>query len=165
MLLNRPTFSRGFTLVELVLVLAIIALTFMLAAPELRNFVRGRSAMNTAGMFVATTHFARSQAITDATTYRVNIDVTNGRWWVTMNSATGYVEIDSAHGQSTSAADGVRIETDPGIKAADGMQYIEFDPSGRSDPAVVRFVGLQGVVEVVCETPLDQFHISAGDGR
>lgn len=157
------TDSAGFTLLELILVLLIIAITLMAAAPSLAGFGRGRSAVNTAGKFVAVARWARSQAVSDGTTYRLNIDPPNGRWWLTKDNGTTFVKVDTAFGQEMKVPDDVKMTTD--ATQVDGTPTIVFDPSGRSDPAVVRFVGQRGdETDAVCDTPIDLYHVSEPQG-
>jgi prepilin-type N-terminal cleavage/methylation domain-containing protein len=153
--------NSGFTLIELVLVLTIISIAVMMMAPMLSNFVRGRGAPNTAGQFVALAHWARSQAVTDGATYRLNIDVNAGTYWLTKDNGQGFVSVDSSYGQVFSASDDVRIQTD--AAKIDKAQVITFDPSGRNDPTVVKFINARGgESDAVCETAMDSFHVVDG---
>ncbi len=153
--------TSGFTLIELVLVLAIIAIALAAVAPTLGGFVRGRSPVNCAGQFVSLAHWARSQAVSDGTTYRLNLDTTGGKWWITMDNGTSFVAPATSYGTVVNLPDDVRMESD--APKVDSNQVIEFDPSGRGDPAVVKFIGLHGgESDAVCETPLDLFHVVDG---
>ena len=152
-------YNFGFTLMELVLVLAIVAVVAMSAAPVLRGFVRGRAAGESAGVFIAATQYARSQAVSDGTTYRLNIDTAAGKWWLTMMDGSGaFVDVAASNGQGYTLPETVRMQTD--APTVDGMQVIEFDPMGRSDPATVTFTGTMGnsSAQVTAETMLDVFH-------
>jgi prepilin-type N-terminal cleavage/methylation domain-containing protein len=156
---GRGKISKAFTLLELVLVLAIISLTILAAAPALQQFTHGQSVGNTAAQFISTTQFARSQAVSDGTTYRLNIDANAGRWWLTMDDGNNFVAVDASYGANFTVPTDVRIESS--IPVVDGSQVIEFDPSGRSDAASVRFLGNNNnTIEVVCETPMDLFHVA-----
>ncbi|MCL2640901.1 MAG: prepilin-type N-terminal cleavage/methylation domain-containing protein, partial [Phycisphaerales bacterium] len=73
----------GFTLVELILVLVIATVAVSIAAPSLTNFVRSRDLTNTANRFVAATRYARTEAMAQATVYRININKHENRWWLT----------------------------------------------------------------------------------
>ncbi len=158
---QRCRTSSGFTLIELVLVLAIIAVAVMMMAPTLANFVRGRGPTNTAGQFVALAHWARSQAVTDGATYRLNIDTQAGTWWLTKDNGQKFASVDGNYGQVFSAPEDVRIQTD--AAKVDTAQVIAFDPSGRNDPATVKFIGVRGgESDAVCETAMDSFHVVDG---
>jgi type II secretion system protein H len=152
--------GRGFTLLELVLVLAIMAVVLGAVAPMLGGFVNGRKADNTAARFVAVTHWARSQAITDATTYRVVLDTAQGEWTVAKFDGTAYVDAEGTMARTYYVDEGITMSAE--CPKVDGEATITFDPSGRGDPATVRFAGSRETVEVVCETPLDEFHVAEG---
>jgi prepilin-type N-terminal cleavage/methylation domain-containing protein len=160
---RRARTISGFTLIELVLVLTIIAVAVMMMAPMLGSFVRGRGPTNTAGQFVSLAHWARSQAVADGTAYHLNIDTTAGTWWLTKDNGQSFASVDAAYyGKVFSVPDDVRIQTD--APKLDKAQVIAFDPSGRSDPAVVKFIGTRGNGEsdAVCETAIDPFHVVDG---
>ncbi len=157
--LRRTT--SGFTLIELVLVLAIIAVTMLAVAPTLGGFVRGRGPVTTAGQFVAVAHWARTQAVAEGTTFRLNMDTRGGKWWLTMDNGISFVNIDSSFGAVFNVPEGVRMESD--ARKVDANQVIEFDSSGRVDPALVKFIGSRGgESDAICETPMDSFHVVDG---
>jgi len=53
----------GFTLLELILVMVILATVMALAAPKLQSWRQGGKLRNSADEFVAATRFARTRAI------------------------------------------------------------------------------------------------------
>lgn len=57
----RP--SRGFTLVEFILVMALLAVVMAVAAPRLSQFFRGRELEAEARRFLALTRYGQSQAV------------------------------------------------------------------------------------------------------
>src|SRR3954451_18942853 len=58
---------QAFTLIELILVMAMVLIVLAVAAPSLSNFFRGRSLDSEARRFVALTHYARSRAVSEGT--------------------------------------------------------------------------------------------------
>lgn len=155
--LSRTT--SGFTLLELVLVLAVLAATFAAVAPMLSGFTRGRKVEDTARQFVALTKWARCQAVSDGAVYELVIDPKAGTWGLRVEDGDTFSEVASPLGKVYSAPEEVHIETD--IPVVGGQQAIVFDPSGRSDVASVRFVGVNSVIEVSCDAPIDEFHVIA----
>src|ERR1041384_7735966 len=104
----------GFTLIELVLVLAIICVCAMVVAPYLGGFTRGRVLPNTAAQFAATARWCRVQAITQGFSYRMNFDAGGGKWWVTKDDGTtglSFAEVPDEMGKEYTLPDGVLIET------------------------------------------------------
>jgi type II secretion system protein H len=154
--------TSGFTLLELVLVLAIIATALLAVAPSLSGVVHGRKPEEVARRFVALTRYARSQAVTEGVTYQVCIDARGRKWWLGIEdddaqSATAVDPADTPFGKVYSLPDGVALQTD--LPATNGQQTLTFDPTGRSDVGSVHFVG-QGIdVEVACDAPVDEFRI------
>lgn len=74
--------SRGFTFLELLAVLAILALLIGLVSPQLYGGLereRFRAAMRS---FAAALRLARSAAVTDCQPVRVLVDLEQGRWWL-----------------------------------------------------------------------------------
>ena len=151
----------GFTLFELVLVLVIIAIALGVAAPALDNFAHARVPGNTAAQFVALAQYARTQAISNGTTYRINVDVPNRRWFLTKDDGTSnFVADDSKFGQPFTLPDGITM--DCSVTPTNGAQIIEFQPNGRFDPATLHFRDKTGVTAtVVAADPLDLFHIQS----
>ncbi len=81
MVSHRDNLARrrsGYTLFELVLVMAVLLIAAGMAAPSLRNFARGRDAGDAAEQFVAVARWARTQAIAQGAVYRLNVDLTPG---------------------------------------------------------------------------------------
>lgn len=87
----------GFTLIELILVLALLGIVTSLAAPSLARFFRGRALHSEARQLLSLTHAGQSRAVADGFPTLLWID-TQGR-------AYGLREEYSAPGGSASAAD------------------------------------------------------------
>lgn len=63
---SRPPAGRlGFTLVELLLVMALLVIVLAIAAPNLANFFRGRSLDNEARRLLALTRLGQSRAVSE----------------------------------------------------------------------------------------------------
>src|SRR5947207_6133930 len=63
---------RGFTLLELVVVMLILTVMLAMVAPSLSGFGRGRQAEQAAANILALSRWAREQAISDGRVYRLN---------------------------------------------------------------------------------------------
>ena len=61
--IGMPTQSRGFTLVELILVLAIIVVGVSFISPHLGGFFRGRTMQSEARQIISMAHAAQSRAV------------------------------------------------------------------------------------------------------
>jgi prepilin-type N-terminal cleavage/methylation domain-containing protein len=151
------TASRGFTLFELVLVMAIIAVCAAVVAPYLGGFARGRVLPNTATQFAATARWCRSQAISEGVTYRLNFDAENGKWWVTKGDGKIFKPVTDELGKEYVLPEGLVIETT--LQPAEDGLYATFDPAGRSTTAAFKLKSGENWIEVVCDTPRSSYRI------
>ena len=161
MYLRRQTCTRptaGYTLIELVLVMALLCLAVGLAAPSLRDFFQGHQAQNGAEQFVAVAQWARAQAITRGEIYRLNVDAPSHRYWLTVQRGGQFVPPGEEFGSRFDFPDGISVECD--FPSHPDGAYVEFEPSGRADEGNLRLTGSDGtVVQLGCQTNTDQFEV------
>ena len=159
---RRAGKSSGFTLLELVLVLTIIAVVLAAVVPTFSGFAAGRKPQDTAARFVALARYARSEAIADGSTYRILFDVNQGTWWLA-GEANGNQPVDSPLGRVYQVPEGVRIEAD--VPVVDGVPTLHFAPSGQCEPGAIRFIGPRSQVQVECDAPIDVYHVVDTQGQ
>jgi type II secretion system protein H len=154
---------RAFTLLELILVLAIIAIVVGMAVPRLLGFAHGRRSVQCADQIVALLHYARAQAMTRGVPYRMNLDSGNGTYWLTMQQDDGRFDLLSHElGQRFQAPDGTRLSWNAPMQQ-DG-QYIQFRPNGRADPAQIQIQDNDGQTIVIgCLSATEMFKILTPD--
>jgi prepilin-type N-terminal cleavage/methylation domain-containing protein len=70
--------SKGFTLIELICVLAILAAVITVSAPSLSGFFKGRSLQEESRRFLALTRYARSDAVSASVPVELWIDSLTG---------------------------------------------------------------------------------------
>jgi type II secretion system protein H len=162
--------NLGFTLIELVLVLAVIAICAAIAAPNMSGFARGRLLPNTATALVTTTRWCRVQALSEGVEYRLNFDITTGKWWVTKTDDGGvdFADVTDDIGREFTVPDGIAIQDivyRSEIQASAQGMYIAFRPGGKTDPATVTLASATNTIQVTCESPLGSFHIVKGAAR
>ncbi|MBI4576985.1 MAG: prepilin-type N-terminal cleavage/methylation domain-containing protein [Planctomycetes bacterium] len=131
--------SRGFSLIELVLVVSVIALALTFALPNLVGRTP-RYALRAAGREVgATIQLARSQAVLDGESYGVRYDVSEGTFRVLLPE--GLSQKGSDAGLSLRRLDPeVRLESivTPDGKGHDGGEVdIELTPTGTAGSHIV----------------------------
>ena len=80
---------RGFTLIELILVLTLLAILTSLAAPSLSSFFRGRALDSEARQLLSLTHAAQSRAVSEGFPMLLWID----------SKGHGYGVVEEAGGQ------------------------------------------------------------------
>jgi prepilin-type N-terminal cleavage/methylation domain-containing protein len=155
-----PKKSAGFTLLELVLVMLILTILVGLVAPSLRGFATGRKTTDAAAQLVAVARWARTQAITESTTYHLNLDPAAGTYWVTVLDVAGADQrIQTSLGQIYRVPEGVTLESD--LPTDQGHQTINFYATGRADPGTIRLRGERQEIQVVCLSATEGYHVAA----
>jgi prepilin-type N-terminal cleavage/methylation domain-containing protein len=153
---NHP----AFTLLELILVMAIVAIIVAMASPMLRGFGEARRGDNCAAELVALTQWARTQAMTRGATYRLNMDPNSRTYWLTVDQGDGitFASPGTEFGRVFVAPDGVTLGWDV-VPRQDG-QYISFWPNGRTDAATIRVANARGeATQVACLSATETFHV------
>ena len=102
--------SRGFTLVELILVMTILVMVTAIVAPNLRGFGAGRRVADAARQIVGLTQYAQAMAANDGRVYRLNFDTSRGEYWLTFQADDGqYQSPTNDYGQHFTIPDGTRL--------------------------------------------------------
>ncbi len=81
--MKKRTAYSGFTLIELILVMIIIATAAAMVVPSLRAFTIARTTDNAASMLLGVAQYARSQSVSEGRNYRMNFDIQAGTVWLT----------------------------------------------------------------------------------
>ncbi len=172
----RRSFERGFTLLELVLVLAIIGTVLAMAAPSLRGWSQGSRLRDAADGFVAITRLARTQAVATCQPHRICIDPATCQYHLLVQQGQEFVPVASSLGGPFDLPDAYRIELTAGPTAAgaawgaatspqSGGTCIDFSPTGRTQPARVRIISDQGeMIEIECASPAEMFEVLSPGG-
>ena len=152
--------SRGFTLIELIVVMIIITLVVGAIAPKFAAFTAGRKASDGARQLVALARYARTEAISEGRAYRLNVDTTKRAYWITMDKDGEYVAPPNDFGDVFAMPDGVALATDFPSQTNGGV-YITLLPTGRGQPGSVTFTDQNGIsTTVICPSATEMFHIA-----
>lgn len=150
--MNDPPPSRSaFTLLELVVVMVILAVAAMVIAPSLGGFASARETEFAAGQIVTLAHWARTQAISEGQTYRLNFDANAQpqRYWLTLRESGVDQRFEKEFGRDFTFPEGVSAQWDGASEG--GVSYMDFDPSGRTVPTQIRITGKNGqIIDVAC---------------
>jgi len=160
---NR-TSARAFTLLELIMVMAIVVLIAGYVAPKLGGFATGRRTTDAGTRMVALANYARTQAISEACAYRLNLDKSAGKYWLTKDDGTGkFAAVPGDFGQQFTVPEGVKIDIDIAAQA-DGL-YIAFQSDGRVDPSQITLSDVTGgSTKVACESATESYRLETGAG-
>ncbi len=74
--------QKGFTLIELIVVMAMLSAVVAVSAPRLSKFFSGRSLEEEARRFLAVIQYARSESISSAVPLELQIDIENGFYMI-----------------------------------------------------------------------------------
>ena len=154
----RRTFHPAFTLIELLLVLVVIATALAIAAPAMSGWGRGSRMRDAGDHLLATTKWARAQAIADGQVYRLNVDAQNNRYWVSVQQGLEFVPVDSQFGRETFGEDGAMLQLVDDQQHP--IEYVTFYPTGRiSPPSHLSMADDRNQVDMVCRTPAEGFRL------
>ena len=124
---------RGFTLIEIMAVVAIIAMVFAIGVPRLGG--KSWDTLNTETEFIAQSlRFARQRAVMTGVPHRLLIDLEDGgyliEWYVTENGALGESDDDS----DTSGSSGFPLNlSDSDSTSSDETPILDFTPPPRAE--------------------------------
>ncbi len=138
--------SSGFTLLELMVVLALLTVTVGLAIPRLASFFRGRALDSEARRVLAFTRYAQERATSEGIPMRVWFDSKSGAYGVRRDPS--YQETDESGEQDVTMDPAIRLEVAESQQPSqatrritqsntarksdkyDGLPAIEFLPDG-----------------------------------
>lgn len=165
MISPRRRSSSAFTLLELVLVLVVICTALAVAAPAMRGWSGGSRLRNAGDEFLALTRWARSQAVAESRVYRLYVEPGAGQYWVAAQDGTEFVSTGSSLGQVFTLSNEMMIELTGLESASQPLEFIEFDPTGRTLPARVRIsLDVDDFLEIACDSPADEFRLMTPSG-
>ena len=125
---RRP--SRGFTLLEALVTMAIVAIMLGLAAPSFVSFQRSSELTATANAFIGALSTARSEALRRQLTVFV-VPTTTGKWG---DGLTIFADVNKSGGEKIDSTDALIVKTDaiPGSVSASVYTggYVAFNGAG-----------------------------------
>lgn len=89
---KRPGACQGFTLIELILVMALLMIVLAVSAPSLQGFFRGRNLDSEARRIYALTSYAQSRAVSEGIPILVWFDVRQRMYG--LQAASTYLPVD-----------------------------------------------------------------------
>lgn len=163
---TRPTSARdrAFTLVELILVLVLLAITATLVGTNMGSFFRGRALNFEARRMLSLTHYAQSRAVSEGMPMVLWVNPAMATYGLTIQSSYGNAE-DDTRAVSYTIDPNLRLETPDGIQESlseeqderlglpEDVVAIRFMPNGFFDDSSVRRIiirqGSEGALQLV----------------
>jgi type II secretion system protein H len=136
--------NGGFTLIELILVMAMLVVVLAISAPSLGNFFRGRSLESEARQMLSLTHYAQSRASSEGAPMIVWIDAKAGAYGLQMDA--GYSDGVDPKAVEYKIGEDLKLEVMPAAKMQTrpstlNLPVLRFLPDGgiseQSAPGVV----------------------------
>jgi prepilin-type N-terminal cleavage/methylation domain-containing protein len=87
-----PSFRRAFTLIELILVMALITIVVSVSLPSLKGFFKGRDLDSEARRFLSLTHYASSRAVAEGVPMELYVDTQQKLYG--LRAQAGFLESD-----------------------------------------------------------------------
>jgi prepilin-type N-terminal cleavage/methylation domain-containing protein len=128
--------SRAFTLVELILVMALLGIVLGAAAPALGRFFQGRALNSEARRFLGLTHYAQSRAVAEGIPMVLWIDPDERAYG--LRAETSYADQDPRSVAFT-MAEGIVIEADTPLLIRSPLgptRWRQTDTIARNQPAL-----------------------------
>jgi type II secretion system protein H len=160
---RRPRRALAFTLIELIFVLALLAITATFVAASMGAFFRGRALNFEARRLLSLTHYAQSRAVAEGVPVLL---------WVNAKDSTYGLTTQSSFNDPDGDAKAVTYTTDPSLTlevpqgvvapvseqedeklgiTLEDLSYIRFTPDGFYDDSSVRKITLRQGSEAALE--------------
>ena len=136
---NPTRIPPGFTLVELVVVMALLAIVAALSAPAMSRSIRARNLNGEAARFIAATEYGRDEAVSQGVPMTVWIDPATQRFGV--DPRAGFEGIELRSREFAVNAD-IHFEMDGAVAGGGIVQVAEFAPDGVPGTASLETVRL-----------------------
>jgi prepilin-type N-terminal cleavage/methylation domain-containing protein len=114
---------KGFTMIEAILVVAVLAIVAAMGAPTLSTALQRRTTASAADQFVVTHSLTRSTALRFGRVAQLHIDAAAQRFWVDVDTSANGI------GQRATIAN-VRYVTDNGLHMTSNRALLCFDARG-----------------------------------
>ncbi|MFH2063850.1 MAG: prepilin-type N-terminal cleavage/methylation domain-containing protein [Pseudomonadota bacterium] len=144
MFFRKAKNNKGFTLIELIVVIIIMSVMLVFATPRLSGFIFPDDTNEIIRWLVVKARLLRNNAVQHQKHYYLNIDIDNSRLWVTDESVDTEEALKKAYENSYPLPESVRlldVEFPGRGKVLQGTVEISFNKQGYADPAIIHIGG------------------------
>jgi len=131
---NGSHLAPAFTLVELILVMALLATIMAVAAPMLSRSIRERRLAQEAARLVALTEYGRDEAVSQGVPMVVWVNPETGQYG--LEPKTSYAVKETRNREYTLDAD-IHFDRVSGAKSSRGVDVIELSPDGTPESSSI----------------------------
>ncbi len=166
---SRRRIRNAFTLIELIFVLALLAIAAAFVASSFGSFVRGRALNSEARRLLSLAQYAQSRAVSEGVPILLWIDAKNGRYGLSTAGNFGVEDdphdivyaVDETLTLETPAFDAVNVseQDDEKLGLPEGLPVIRFNPDGFFDESSVRKVTIRQGAENALEVAQTANHL------
>jgi prepilin-type N-terminal cleavage/methylation domain-containing protein len=145
--------APAFTLLELIIVMAVLTVMMAIAAPSLSSSLRAHNLEQAGAQLLALTEYGRDEAISQGIPMDVWLNPANGQYGV--NAKAGFPGDATRDKRYTLATDLHFDTTAAAVPSGHQLNAAEFEPDGTLDPssnAVMRIVDRTGAGVSVTQT-------------
>ncbi len=154
--------ARGFTLIELIFVMVLLAIGIAFVAPFITSFFRGRVLNSEARRMLALIHYGQSRAVAEGMPVLMWVNAHDGTYGLSIQ--TGFVDVDEKSSSFTvnpaltleapaANPEPVSELQDEKLGIPDNLAVLRFLPDGFCDegsaPKIVIHQGTEGALEIV----------------
>lgn len=159
--LSRYKIISGFTLIELIVVISIVATLLLFSFPVFRNIVLFSNSASQAGNIVRLINDLKKRAIAQNIDYLMHIDPGSGIVWVTNEAMDDEAKkVAKEKGALLSERIDIIDVEFPGIKRTGDMEYrIKFRKQGHSDFALIHIIENEKNITLKIEPFLSQVQL------
>ncbi len=154
---GRPPLSPGaaFTLIELILVMALLTVIFSIAAPSLSEFFRGRALDTEAGRFLSLTRYGQSRSVSAGTPMILWIQRAEGTYGLREEMKFAPTKVGASHPVEFEPSlnrfneempleyqlsKDLHFELDANAKVTNNVVIIRFSPDGSIDENSLKMI-------------------------
>jgi prepilin-type N-terminal cleavage/methylation domain-containing protein len=134
--------NKGFTLIELTVVMALISIMFFVVLPRIKNDIFVNQTKKTSRWLLTSVRYLKEASIRDQMDHTLHVDLQAGKFWMS-NALMAEEVLEKPETGGLTLSDGLSIldvELAGNRKMTDGVVQIQFYAKGYSDNAMIHVV-------------------------